>query len=99
MALIDITVSALAAAIRADETVTEITAEVTRLRSTASAMIEKYADAAPVSIKNEACVRLCGYWYDAPQASRGAAYADAFANSGAKAMLAPYRSRRAGLCE
>ena len=95
---VDIAVSALAAALRAGSTETETT-EITRLRTYASAAIDEYADAAPVAIKNEACVRLCAYLYDTPQAWRGNVYADALRNSGAASMLAPYRVRRAGRCE
>ena len=47
-------------------------------------------------IVNEAVVRLAGYQYDRPYAPRGMGYAKALANSGAGAILLPYRVHRAG---
>ena len=46
-------------------------------------------------VHNESVVRLAGYLFDQPNAGRGVAYA-ALRNSGAAAILLPYRVRRAG---
>ena len=55
-----------------------------RLLKTAKIVVEKHAPRAPTAIKDEACIRLCAYWYDQPNAGRGAGYANAFRNSGAQ---------------
>ena len=90
-----ITATELAAAIRAG-TSTEEMAEVNRLHGYAAAAVERFAAAAPDSIKSEAMVRLAGYLYDQPGAARGMGYANAFRNSGCASILLPYRSHRAG---
>ena len=96
-----VTISAaeLAAALRVGSS-TEETAEVTRLLAYCTEAISKnlgdaYADA-PEVIVNEAVVRLAGYQYDRPYAPRGMGYAKALVNSGAGAILLPYRVHRAG---
>ena len=96
---VNITAADLAAALRVGSTAEE-TAEVTRLLSYCTAAILKYLGAAyantPEVIVNEAVVRLAGYSYDKPYAPRGAGYAKALSNSGAGAILLPYRVHRAG---
>ena len=92
-------VADLAAALRVGSS-TEETAEVTRLLAYCTEAISKhlgaaYADA-PEVIVNEAVVRLAGYSYDKPDAPRGVGYAKALSNSGAGAILLPYRVHRAG---
>ena len=92
---VDLTVAALAAALRLGASAEE-TAEATRLLGYATTAVETYAPAAPANVQNEAVIRLAGYLFDQPLASRGAAYANAARNSGALRMLLPYRIHRAG---
>ena len=92
---VTITVSALAAALRVGDT-TEEAAEVTRLLAYASEAVVKHAPDASDVVHNEALIRLSGYLFDQPNAGRGVAYAHALRNSGAAAILLPYRVHRAG---
>ena len=91
--------SALLSALRMGAS-TEETQEAERLLTFATQTISDYlGDAyatAPEAIVNEAAVRIAGYLFDMPFATRGAAYANALRNSGAGAMLLPYRVHRAG---
>ena len=48
------------------------------------------------AIVNEAAIRLAGYLFDQPNAGRGLSYANAGRNSGAWAILLPFRVHRAG---
>ena len=54
----------------------------TRQLAAATEIIEGYADAASDDIKNEAAIRLVGYWFDKPAAPNG------FPASGAQDILA-----------
>ena len=45
---------------------------------------------------NEAAIRLAGYLFDQPNAGRGLSFANAGRNSGAWAILLPFRVHRAG---
>ena len=72
-------------------------AQVARLLAYGTAAVEKHAPEAPTAISNEACIRLASYLFDQPSAGRGAAYANALRNSGAAAILLPYRVHRAGI--
>ena len=92
---VDLTVAALAAALRLGDSAEE-TAEATRLLGYATTAVETYAPAAPANVQNEAVIRLAGYLFDMPMAARGAAYANAARNSGALRMLLPWRIHRAG---
>ncbi len=70
------------------------TSVLTRLLATASAVVLKYAPDAPDSQHNEAVIRVCGYLFDlAPHESRR--IADPLGQSGAAALLAPWRIQRA----
>lgn len=94
-------VAALRVALRLGDT-TEETAEATRLLSYATEAVTRHAPgstAAPVpdAVHNEAVVRIAGYLFDQPLASRGTMHADALRNSGARAILLPYRTHRAGV--
>ena len=76
------------------------TAQVTRLLAYATTTIarhlgDEYA-LTPEAVVNEAVVRIAGYLFDQPTASRGAAFANAIRNSGAGRMLLPYVVHRAG---
>lgn len=95
MALATITVVELAAALRLGDSAEE-TAEASRLLRYATEAINRRAPDAPVVVSNEAAVRLCGYLFDQPTAGRGNVYANALRNSGADAMLLPWRVHRAG---
>ena len=75
-----------------------------RLLPVGRAIVEKYSDAAPEAIKAEAIIRICGYFAEArfggfvsnetkiPPSSHAAA----FRNSGAQALVSPWKRRRAG---
>ena len=97
---VDITKEALLDALRLGTTDAE-NAQGKRLLAYATEAVEKHApgEDVPVTIQNEAVVRLAGYLFDQPTAGRGAAYANALRNSGAAAILSPYRIHRAGSVE
>ena len=86
-----VTIDNLIQALRLGDTPEERTNAV-RLMKVAKAIVDREAPNAPVVIKDEACIRLCGYLYDMPNAARGASFANAFRNSGAQALLSPYRA-------
>ena len=92
---ITITVSELAAALRLGDSVEE-TAEATRLLAYATSAVEHHAPDAPAVAQNEAVVRLAGYLFDQPFATRASAFANALRNCGAARMLLPYRVHGAG---
>ena len=88
-----VTVAQIAAAIRVGDT-TEETAEVTRLKMTAEALLSDYAGA-PDALMDEGVIRVCAYLFDMPNAGRGASYANIVRNSGAGRLLVKYRVVRA----
>ena len=94
---VTLTVEALRNALRAGNS-DEETTEITRLLGYASAVVDSQVGSTfvPNEVENEAAVRIAAYLYDMPSASRGAAYANVFRNSGAAAMLLPFRTHRAG---
>ena len=51
---------------------------------------------APNEVADESVVRLAGYIFDSPEAPMGTGFAGAFRNSGAMALLSPWKKRRAG---
>ena len=79
-------------------------AEATRLLPVGRAIVERYADAAPEAIGNEAIIRICGYFAEARYGGfvsnqtkiPAASHAAAFRNSGAQALVSPWKRRRAG---
>ena len=89
----------LSAAIRLGDS-TEETAESMRLLTYVMAAISRHlGDAyedAPEVIVNEAAIRLAGYLFDQPNAGRGVSFANSGRNSGAWAILLPFRVHRAG---
>ena len=85
----------LGAALRLGDSDEEL-AEVTRLLAYGLVAVEKHAPDAPDAVQNEALIRLAGYLFDQPNAGRGLSFANAFRNSGAAAILLPYRIHRAG---
>ena len=93
---VTLTAAELAAALRIGDTPAE-TVEVTRLLLYVRDAIPRYAPGAPDAVHNEASIRLAGYIYDSPGASRGTAYGNPLRHSGAAAMLLPWRNHRAGI--
>ena len=94
-----ITVQEFAKAIRlsVDDPTGTALADATRLLAFCNAAIERYAGAeVPEAISDMAVVQLGQYLYDAPVAERSRPQS-ALANSGVRAMLAPYRVHRAGV--
>ena len=88
-------VSDVARSIRAVVT-TDVMAELTDLLAYASAEVTRIAPLAPDVVHNRAAIAIVGYIYDRSTVGRGTAYANSIRNSGAGAMLLPYRSHRGG---
>ena len=65
----------------------------TRLLATATALVLQYAPSAVDSVHDTSAALVCAYLYDKPTAGPGNRFADAVGNSGAAALLGPYRSR------
>ena len=59
------------------------------------ATVEQRAPLAPDAIQNEALTRFCAYLLDKDPATRGMNYANAWGNSGAASIVAPWIDRRA----
>ncbi len=95
MAVVTLTVSQLAAALRLVDSPEE-TAEATRLLAYSSEAVLRHAPEATDTALNEAAIRLSGFLFDQPNAGRGLSFAHAGRNSGAWAILLPYRVHRAG---
>ena len=82
--------------------------EAAALGSMAAARVERYAPGAPQAVRDEAVIRFAGYLAQAdfgtlrqetigPQTNEFVAnHANAWRNSGAAMLLAPWRVRRAG---
>lgn len=78
------------------------------LGATAAALVERYAPDAPQAVKDESVIRCAGYLADMPAASVSRqvigpmevevmpARQSALRNSGAMALLSPWKVRRAG---
>ena len=78
------------------------------LGSTAAALVEAYADAAPQAVRDEACVRCAGWLHGQPAASVrtsrvgeielefAPSMVGALRHSGAMSLLSPFKRRRAG---
>ena len=98
---VDVGKIALALRLIADETETLETGVASRLEGlckVADAEIQRYAPAAPDSIKQEAAVRYVSYLYDV-DGSQHPNYASAFTNSGAKQLLSTWRKHTASVIE
>lgn len=95
-----LTITQLAAAVRLGDgssaPVEPVLSILTRLDGVSDAFLDLYASGAPSTIRDEAKVRLVGYLYDAPHSPTGDRYAAAWRNSGAGALVSPWRDRRAG---
>ena len=96
---ISLTQVELSSAIRLGDSAEEV-AEATRLLAFATEAITRHLgdayEGAPVVVVNEAAIRLAGYLFDQPNAGRGLSFANAGRNSGAWAILLPFRVHRAG---
>ena len=63
----------------------------TRQLATATSAVQQYAPAAPDDVANEAVVLIVGYALESPLTTRAPrAPSNAFINSGARALLAPF---------
>ena len=79
-------------------------AEAERLLPMARAIVQKYAPDAPEAVANESIIRICGYFSEARYGGfvsnetkiPPASHAAAFRNSGAMALVSPWKRRRAG---
>ena len=89
------TVADIARSIRAVDS-TDVLAELTDLLAYATAEVTRIAPNAPAVVQNRAAISVVGYCYDRATAGREMAYANVVRNSGAGAMLLPYRAHRAG---
>ena len=84
-------------AIRADANATN-TKAVTRIHGAVLELVEGYAPDAPDAVKDQAVVQCVGYIWESPASSPARMnFANAMQNSGANAMLAPWRDHRAGV--
>ena len=89
------TVSDVIRSIRAVDSV-DVRAEIEGLLAYASTEVSRIAPGAGYRVHDRAAIAIVGYLYDRPTAGRGLAYSNAIRNSGAGAMLSPYRVHRAG---
>ena len=96
---VNLTQAQLSAALRLGDSAEEV-AEATRLLAYVTEAISRHlGDAyedAPEAVVDEAGIRLAGYLFDQPNAGRGLSFANAGRNSGAWAILLPFRVHRAG---
>ena len=74
----------------------DVLAELEDLLAYASAEVTRIAPSAGYKVHNRAAIAIVGYIYDRPTAGREMAYANVIRNSGAGAMLLPYRIHRGG---
>ena len=95
---VTLTIAQLLNALRLGDS-TEETTEATRLLAYATEAVTKRAPGAPDTAHNEAGIRLAGYLFDQPFAPASARYSNALRNSGADAILLPYRKHRAGVVD
>ncbi len=89
------TVSDVSRSIRAVDS-PDVMAELTDLLAYASAEVLRIAPNAPDAVHNRAAISVVGYIYDRPTSGNMMAYANVVRNSGAGAMLLPYRVHRGG---
>ncbi len=92
---VSVSVSDVARSIRAVDSA-DVLAELTDLLAYASAEVTRIAPLAPDPVHNRAAISIVGYLYDRPTSGREMAYANVVRNSGAGAMLLPYRKHRGG---
>ena len=89
---VELSLTQLAEAIRADESDPTLA----RLLQVAEFMIERLAPVAPSDVQDQATIQFVGYLFDRPFTSRGKGFSNALVNSGAAALLLPWRVHRAG---
>ena len=68
-----------------------IAGTLTRLLATATVLVLQAGPSAPDAIHDTCAALVCSYLFDKPNATPGNRFADAVSNSGAAALLAPYR--------
>ena len=90
-----VSVSALAAAIRVDGNDASYAGILSRLAGVGSAVVDIYADTAPLAIRQEAVIRVAAYLFDQPESPPGFGYVSAWRNSGAAALISPWVTRAA----
>ena len=90
MAAPTLTRSALATALRADDDDTDIAAQLDRILETAIALVSAVTDAAPLSVANEATIRVGAWLYDTDAANPR--NGDPLRASGAAQILARWRA-------
>ena len=73
-----------------------VTAVLTVYLGYATTEVTRIAPTAPDVVHNRAATSIVGYLYDRPTAWRMMAFSNVIRNSGAGAMLLPYRAHRAG---
>ena len=90
-------VDALAAALRGDRDA-ETNSILSRLQGVGAALVERHGgDGVPEAVQDEAVIRVAAYLYDQPQAGSAGRYAAAWRNSGAAALVSPWKERRLGI--
>ena len=94
-----ITYTDLAIALRLSVDGTDVEAAqqaiLTRLIGVGEAHVSLLAPEAPEAVKDKAIIRLAGSLFDVPRAGRRDAYANAFVNSGAGALLSRWSPQAA----
>ena len=74
----------------------DVLAELEDLLAYASGEVTRIAPLAPDTAHNRAAISICGYLYDRSTVGRMTDYSNVIRNSGAGAMLLPYRTHRGG---
>ena len=92
---VTITRAQLAQRLRLGRTQTELD-ETDELLAYATEAVIHHAPDAPDVVHNQAVYQIAGYVYDRPFASVDTRFANVLRNSGAAAVLLPYREHRAG---
>lgn len=93
-----LTAEKLATAMRLDEgaeSTEPLAGIVARLLEVGQEFVAKKAPEAPSGVRDEAVIRLAAYLYDQPHAGVRTNYATAWRSSGARDLVAPWRTRAA----
>lgn len=88
------TIAEVAAAIRVDPTDSRLVKLAGDLEGYYVARVR--GAAIPAGVARQAYIRLVGYVFDSPEAGPGSSWANAWQNSGAAALVAPFLPHRAG---
>lgn len=92
-----VTLDQLVVAVRATDNANNRTA-LTFIQNAVTALVERYAPDAPDAVKDQAIIQACGYVWEAPASSPARMnFANAMQNSGAHAVLSPWRDHEAGV--